>query len=969
MAKHNIPGISGNPMNQPATNFGTALNSNDDKYKPATSISKVVYEVFIPGFQYDSIGPIWIDKIEIEETNGELLYECFGDGTVGYKSLSFYKQTSITPDNNPPLKSDSQLTEDQYADTEFFSEKLTQLNGAKKGQFYDIISDEDCEKGSVDNTQSLHHYLTVYPNLSDEYTKNQNKYEHVGFCYLKTTDSTKVFNIKYRLYSKLGTESDGESSKDLYMLVYEGSQKYTPVGITLEGDIDFEVSGDLVQQYCNPNHDVDSKWSIVLNPDYTIPVLKDESGQYRKARLMQGTYKIDPDYKYKSIDDAKIYVYPQWECRNKEKKSSQFYPKYILNVSDDGKNDTIIISSKNLDKIGVAPALDSWSDDSKIIAFKNQRNYFDKDLYLGYNGRNLIKRGVLHSNLKSATFNNETAEHYRTMMYFKTDEMYSGASTSFMDSDQEQFGFKWHACGSNGAGNSRTFNLKDQMGLRSDYLNPTFEWGDRYHEEYYYTASTYNRNYYIGTYSYIKFITTLVNKSIGYGVYADHNKSLMSGGNKEYDYSLLTYTDINYLYKYPPIITILNLSTNRSRWIFADTWKEDDANDDVLSIKVKQTIGTFSNYNSNESTIFQSTQSKGKDACTAKIVDKNQNIIFENPQSSTPVTLKDSGEYKFTTTYTFYHKIATKCNTYRGFLFAPNAKIFYDVSNLEKSNKSDFGVYTQINLIKEVIQDSDSYSIPVSYNKNAPVYTNLVLKDSTPKPLFERSVDSADKNLKQSNQEITTSLDRSKEFYKYLKAPINSEFITLPDSGIYVLHVNYLKPLENRLGGKISITLSIDDKRYDIAQSSEEDTFAFYIKNKQNIKLGIDTDDHRDPIIKSVGLYQLDPECSELDIIKEKYELNETSEEVIILNNDDVNSYIFMPMCFCFSEYGKYCYYEDYNYVHIPSEPYLKVAAWYEADNTQSIGVSAIKDGHPYYNAVESKRFADISSQLSTIRM
>lgn len=967
MAKHNIPGISGNPMNQPATNLGTALNSNDGKYKPASSVSKVVYEVFIPGFQYDSIGPIWIDKIEIEETNGELLYECFGDGTVGYKSLSFYKQTSIMPDSNAPLKSDSQLTEDQYADTEFFSETLTQLDGAKKGQFYDIISDEDCEKGSVDNTQSLHHYLTVYPNLSDEYTKNQNKYEHVGFCYLKTTDSTKVFNIKYRLYSKLGTESDGESSKDIYMLVYEGSQKYTPVGITLEGDIDFEVNGDLVQQYYDPHRDKDNTWSVVLNHDYTIPVLKDESETYRKATLYNGKYVVDSSYKDASIDNAKIYVYPQWVCNEKTKISTPFYPRYVLHASSlkkGAQDDTIIISSKNFDTDGVAPALQDWSNDNKITGFKNQRTYFNKQQYLGYNGSDLIKRGILQSNLKCATFTTEIAGHYCTMMKDKTDQMYSGASTSFMNNDQEAFGFKLHACGYPGKGSSRKFNIKDQMNTLSDYAE--FKWGNAYFNQYY-----EDRYEYIGDYSYMKFITTLVDKSIGYGVVVNPDNTRIVGGSKAYSYTLLSYKDINYLYKNNPSITILNQSKETSRWIFADSYLYQDAKEDYLSINVKQTIGTSNNQDSKEVTLHQSYPFKVKEPRSAQIVEKNKNIIFENPQSSTSVTLKDSGEYKFITTYTFNHKFYSAFLNYRGFLFAPNAKIFYDVSNLEKSNKSDFGVYTQINLTKEVIQeDSDSYSIPVSYNKNALVYTNLALNDDNiPTPLFELSVDSANKNLKKPNDAINTSLGDPERFYMYLAAPIESESIKLNGSGVYVLHVNYLKPLKNRLGGKISIKLYVDDQQYDIASSSEEDTFAFYIKNEQNIKLRIDTDDHRDPIIKSVGLYQLDHECSELDIIKEKYDLDETSEEVIILNNADVNSYIFMPMCFCFSEYGKYCYYEDYNYVHIPSEPYLKVAAWYEADNTQSIGVSAIKDGHPYYNTVESQRFADVSSQLSTIRM
>ena len=52
--------------------------------------SQLIYEVFIPGFTYYSKGPIWIDKIEIEELNGELLYN--NANPNGVNKITFFKQ-------------------------------------------------------------------------------------------------------------------------------------------------------------------------------------------------------------------------------------------------------------------------------------------------------------------------------------------------------------------------------------------------------------------------------------------------------------------------------------------------------------------------------------------------------------------------------------------------------------------------------------------------------------------------------------------------------------------------------------------------------------------------------------------------------------------------------------------------------------------------------------------------------------
>ena len=200
--------------------------------------SQLIYEVFIPGFTYYSKGPIWIDKIEIEELNGELLYN--NANPNGVNKITFFKQNenlnALTGLHFKKINNSELINQNEY------SEYLTTegIYGANQNSFIDII--EETNSNSI-----LKHYLTVYPNYSEENNLNQNLNEHTGLCYLKTDDINKEFFIKYKLYSKL--------SNNLYILVYEDVQKYYPFGINIEGEITFscDKSEDIFKQIYDNN--------------------------------------------------------------------------------------------------------------------------------------------------------------------------------------------------------------------------------------------------------------------------------------------------------------------------------------------------------------------------------------------------------------------------------------------------------------------------------------------------------------------------------------------------------------------------------------------------------------------------------------------------------------------------------------------------------------------------------------------
>ena len=449
--------------------------------------SQLIYEVFIPGFTYYSKGPIWIDKIEIEELNGELLYN--NANPNGVNKITFFKQNenlnALTGLHFKKINNSELINQNEY------SEYLTTegIYGANQNSFIDII--EETNSNSI-----LKHYLTVYPNYSEENNSNQNLNEHTGLCYLKTDDINKEFFIKYKLYSKL--------SNNLYILVYEDVQKYYPFGINIEGEITFscDKSEDIFKQIYDNNYPLEKNYSIRLNENESIPVIR-INGDIYKAEWKDDSY-ISSD---KISPDIKIYVYPQWECNNKNTINKVFDPNYY--VADKSGNATVIISAKKVENEGIAPADKDLPKIFNDQALSYQRQYFNQFTHpiLKYNASELIKRGILSTQLLAYNFESNKKDWYNENLY--TNKFYNMKSDNTLEF-QEEFGKRLNVCGAANKNNNRTFNINTQFNVNlSDRI---YKWGSLYAAE-----SFGDRDKYFSDGGYMKFLINLVSNSTGFG--------------------------------------------------------------------------------------------------------------------------------------------------------------------------------------------------------------------------------------------------------------------------------------------------------------------------------------------------------------------------------------------------------------------------------------------------------------------
>ena len=871
--------------------------------------SQLIYEVFIPGFTYYSKGPIWIDKIEIEELNGELLYN--NANPNGVNKITFFKQNenlnALTGLHFKKINNSELINQNEY------SEYLTTegIYGANQNSFIDII--EETNSNSI-----LKHYLTVYPNYSEENNLNQNLNEHTGLCYLKTDDINKEFFIKYKLYSKL--------SNNLYILVYEDVQKYYPFGINIEGEITFscDKSEDIFKQIYDNNYPLEKNYSIRLNENESIPVIR-INGDIYKAEWKDDSY-ISSD---KISPDIKIYVYPQWECNNKNTINKVFDPNYY--VADKSGNATVIISAKKVENEGIAPADKDLPKIFNDQALSYQRQYFNQFTHpiLKYNASELIKRGILSTQLLAYNFESNKKDWYNENLY--TNKFYNMKSDNTLEF-QEEFGKRLNVCGAANKNSNRTFNINTQFNVNlSDRI---YKWGSLYAAE-----SFGDRDKYFSDGGYMKFLINLVSNSTGFGYRFVSYPSLNFNFSKIYNYNFLkNYNKNSYLYKKTPTIDIINNSDLSSRYICAIRYPD---NYNSITINVTENI---TNLPEKKEILINK---EGKTISEAKII-TNNNILFERPHGEIQVPLSSSGDYNFNTTYNVSGRLQHP-NPLNGWFYAPNAKLFYDVQNLSFSNESDYSIISQFELNKEMINTStkEIQTIPVAFNGSQFVLTNLKLDNNNiPEPIFELIENTYNEfPFESSLKNINNKINYAKSF--------SYKISSLKKDMIYVLQVNYLRWHPNI---SKDITISVDLAGIEICKNSKNDTFAFYVKDNNfnnDIIINIKSNTSEN-IIYSAGLYQLDETCNEYKIIKES--VNSINYNQKIINIDNVENHIFVPSVFCFSEYGKTCYQKTYNYTHLPRQPYLKVLGWYEVNNNND-DVQAINSEHPYYKYSNNKLF------------
>ena len=477
---------------------------------------------------------------------------------------------------------------------------------------------------------------------------NQNLNEHTGLCYLKTDDINKEFFIKYKLYSKL--------SNNLYILVYEDVQKYYPFGINIEGEITFscDKSEDIFKQIYDNNYPLEKNYSIRLNENESIPVIR-VNGDIYKAEWKDDSY-ISSD---KISSDIKIYVYPQWECNNKNTINKVFDPNYY--VADKSGNATVIISAKKVENEGIAPADKDLPKIFNDQALSYQRQYFNQFTHpiLKYNASELIKRGILSTQLLAYNFESNKKDWYNENLY--TNKFYNMKSDNTLEF-QEEFGKRLNVCGAANKNSNRTFNINTQFNVNlSDRI---YKWGSLYAAE-----SFGDRDKYFSDGGYMKFLINLVSNSTGFGYRFVSYPSLNFNFSKIYNYNFLkNYNKNSYLYKKTPTIDIINNSDLSSRYICAIRYPD---NYNSITINVTENI---TNLPEKKEILINK---EGKTISEAKII-TNNNILFERPHGEIQVPLSSSGDYNFNTTYNVSGRLQHP-NPLNGWFYAPNAKLFYDV--------------------------------------------------------------------------------------------------------------------------------------------------------------------------------------------------------------------------------------------------------------------------------------------------
>lgn len=297
----------------------------------------ITYRVIIPGFEYDSFGPIVIDEIRISELNGDWLYTTHDKTNSVSKAKDMHfirfdsnyypyaaaythtvgasqaKPGALGPQYSAVLTDTINYAGGIYkeASAENFEKPEDGINGT----FYDFVLDEEVVQGGK------HHILSIYPNYKKaikeqkerpRYTEDNNNDEHAGLCYLETLDFYHKFYIKYEAFTNI----NGKLLK-----VYEDTVIYSPSGAITAGDITLG-SESLAQQYFDQEYidgDRDS-WEISdggSKMDAYRPLLIDPSGKLLYYQPSGHKYSVCTDSNghelYANSDDLCMHIYPQWQ--------------------------------------------------------------------------------------------------------------------------------------------------------------------------------------------------------------------------------------------------------------------------------------------------------------------------------------------------------------------------------------------------------------------------------------------------------------------------------------------------------------------------------------------------------------------------------------------------------------------------------------------------------------------------------
>ena len=266
--------------------------------------SKIQYIANIPGFEYDSQGPLWVDEIVLTSKTSALLH--LSDTDSGFNTLTFQKWDNDLLSNNQysatEEKVDDPKTKEQYSFTLAESKQIRIKSNGSANYFLDYLKTDDSSEETLRQLPGkvIHHYLTWTSHLPDGYPKNFDDYEHRGLCYFKTTNRKERFVVNCKMYSSFNGKKILLQDKDITYdftgsTVDTGNMEFQhPNPIPQYYDINLGGNADVYIEMPNPNEEENN---------CLIPVAKYNGEGYIKLE-----YDTDDKFYNHSEDDSKKYT-------------------------------------------------------------------------------------------------------------------------------------------------------------------------------------------------------------------------------------------------------------------------------------------------------------------------------------------------------------------------------------------------------------------------------------------------------------------------------------------------------------------------------------------------------------------------------------------------------------------------------------------------------------------------------------
>ncbi len=909
--------------------------------------------IVIPGFEYDSNGPVYIDKIKIEASvNGEPI-DVFTHGFTSSKGVNTLNAwDDVSPNNiiyNQALFSNQEddnirnywagSSNPEEIDLSISSQIIpyskTLLEDPTPKVPYSFFNDILEIKDGV-----YHHYLTVYNSSSIQTRQNDYK-EHDGICWLALDEINTdiIFNITF--YSFVGEDNNYKTDNN-YVIVGQKTMYYNPATSGYEGgQVDF--CGLSFQQYYDIT-DQTKGYTVELED----PIVYED---------VDGVKKI---YKYESTgytqtqqvldDDLCISIYPQWaisDGKNSVKTKTVDIRRQHIDHTDydfyylsgtNGKNTEFnpapnqdsftIYTTANLQKSTIIPLVfkkdrpgwTSFSDGPTITALNYQKNYFnDLTNGTGLPTTDLIKKGILKSNI---TFNSSE----------------SGGSLS-----QTPFDFgtsNWINLTSLRNAQFNNLDVKDTnyghdyMGLESVDSNVYTTRLKRPAGNYSWPFDQYNER---GKYYLIKDSQLVV----GYG-------------EKEYNYTIIkdnsNLYNSTYIYKKQVSVVVKNLSNTQS-YIIQPQGYSGDAQ--VIIYINNQTINKPKPCKKQDHYYYSFPQYMGR--YTTYVYPIKQEDIISNETIIEPnqfaAKLSNMG-IKLNATYGVLNPST------QGSVWLPNVLFAVDLSRSKLS-----------------FDQSSAYRIKPQYVYSINgIFKGIYGKDSGKEILVNSNVDTTinyltdqdDSNLEWlvGQDQLKTPIDmgyncsyyNEKDFVelKYYNEFNINKTIQL-DSGFYILNYNlYIDDSTvSKVNYRFNYSIQGESSSHDIYKSY----IGFWLKNKSTVTINYlrvelinRSDKQARGYIRNIGLYQvpLDSDSlyttllnNEIQDFKKQYSEARSGSTANSKLEQAVKNYVIFPSCYTYKENHK-CFENSYNFTWLPDKPMYKIEDSYTLNNDYKDKVSNV---------------------------